>query len=143
MRRSPDPSPCACLPPLPTASLRRQGRARSASSPTAPAPPPSAQRYAYAGLLRNELTGLSFRCAEHELVGPPRPPRAGRLALRAARVRWPARVCPISTGEAALERMGVSDLTPAAACGALVLMGLAYRAAGYWALRRRFRSPLA
>ena len=28
-------------------------------------------------------------------------------------------------------------------CGALVLMGLAYRAAGYWALRRRFRSPLA
>jgi len=99
-------------------------------------------RYAYTGLLRNEFQGLALSCTDSEMVGPPPPAPLVRAALKAMGVAWPERRCPMTTGENALDRMGVAEFSPAWACVALVIMGLGYRIAAYAALRRRFRSPL-
>mmetsp|Transcript_303 Transcript_303/g.820 ORF Transcript_303/g.820 Transcript_303/m.820 type:complete len:176 (+) Transcript_303:1557-2084(+) len=99
-------------------------------------------RYAFTGLLRNEFEGLTLSCTDAELVGPPPPSTPLNIVLALLHVKWPDRVCPMSSGDEALRRMGVTDLTPRAACMVLVVMAIAYRLAALWALGRRFRSPL-
>ncbi|KAL1496592.1 hypothetical protein AB1Y20_014197 [Prymnesium parvum] len=94
--------------------------------------------YGFGALLHNEMRNLTFACEPHEMLGAPPP---ARLAKKCA-AQWPAPSCPVTSGEQVIKRMTMHHTTPTQCILALCALLIAFRAMTFWALCRRFRSPL-